>query len=107
MPSNYDIADHSTLRSDWGAKPQQYRMVTNSTVIRLERATHRGCEPFAGTFELVAPSNDPRQFQGKLSVEVYCAWHGRKPLTCFPHIHILGKYEVLDGYTGEVVDNIA
>ena len=107
MPAQYPIADHTTPRTDSGAVPKCSRKVVNVSVIKVERATHRGSEPFSGTFELVAPSKDPRQFQGKLSAEVYCAWHGTKPFTCYPHLHILGKYKLIHGYTGEVVDNLA
>lgn len=75
--------------------------------IEVEAATYRGCEPFAGIFELVAPEKDPRTFQNKLCAEVYCAWHGVKPFTSYPHIHLLGKYKILRGYTGKVIDNLA
>jgi len=107
MPSKYPTADHGTPRTDWGAAPKSYRSVKNAHVIEVEAATHRGCEPFSGIFELVAPTKEPRMRAGKLSAEVYCAWHGTKPFTCFPHLHVVGKYEVRNGYTGMVVDNIA
>lgn len=107
MPSNYPIADHSTPQSDWGAKPKRYRAVKNAFVIEVTAATHRGCEQFSGFFELVAPQKEPRQFRGKLSAEVYCAWRGTKPLTCFPHIHLLGSFKLHPNFSGEVVDNLA
>ena len=107
MPAQYPTWTDATLRSDWGAKPKRYRNVRGAIVIEVEGATHRGCEPFSGVLELVAPAKDPRQFQGKLSAEVYCAWHGVKPVTCYPHIHIVGKYKGHRGYTGKVIDNLA
>jgi hypothetical protein len=82
-------------------------MVKNSTVLYVEKATYRGCEPFSGYFELVFPATEPRQYQNKLCAEVYCAWHNKKPLTCFPHIQILGNYKIIQNYSGEVVDNLA
>ena len=107
MPPKYPIADHSTPRLDWGAAPSRYRVVTNAQVIEVDLATHRGSEPFAGVFELVAPNRDPRPRAGKLSAEVYCAWHGTKPFTCHPHIHILGKFTIHSKYSGKVVDNLS
>ena len=107
MPPKYPVADHSTPRIDSGAAPSRFRKVQNAQVIEVDSATHRGSKPFAGVFELVAPGRDPRPRAGKLSVEVYCAWHGVKPLTCHPNIHILGKYKLHAKYTGKVVDNIS
>jgi len=107
MPATYPNWTDATPRSDSGAKPSRHRAVKNADVIEVESATHRGSEPFAGFFELVSPAKDPRIFQGKLSVEVYCAWHGVKPFTCYPHLHILGKYKVHHGYTGKVIDNLS
>ena len=107
MPAKYPTADHTTPRTDSGAAPKRFRTVKNVSVIEIESATHRGSEAFSGTFELVAPAKDPRQFQGKLCAEVYCAWHGTKPFTSYPHIHILGKYKVHHKFTGKVVDNLA
>ena len=107
MPATYPTWTHATLRSDWGASPKRYRTVKNANVIEVEAATHRGCAPFSGLLELAVPLKDTRMYQGKLSAEVYCAWHGTKPLTCYPHIHIMEKYKSHLGYSGKVIDNLA
>lgn len=106
MPAKYPIADHSTPKSDFGASPKRFREVSGVSVIQVDSATHRKSQSFSGVFELVAPSKDPRQFQGKLCAEVYCAWHSTKPFTSYPHIHILGNYKVIHDYSGRVVDNL-
>lgn len=107
MLALYPTADHTIPRSDSGASPQRFRSVQGASVIQVDAATHRGSKSFSGVFELAAPANDPRQFQKKLCAEVICAWHGTKPFTSYPHIHILGEYKVMHDYNGEVVDNLA
>lgn len=107
MLKKYPLSDHSTPHVDRNAKPCKYRSVINASVIIVEGASYRGAGPFSGTFELVFPEKDPRLFQKKLCAEVVCAWHGKKPLTSYPHIQLLSGWEAVHGYSGEVVDNIA
>ena len=107
MLRSYPLSDYSTPQSDKNAKPCKFRKIVGEVVIRVESAAFRGAGPFSGVFELVYPGKDPRSFQNKHCAEVVCAWHGTKPLTSYPHIQILSKYEIIEGCDGEVVDDIA
>jgi hypothetical protein len=44
--------------------------------------------------------------KGKLTVEVICLWHGKKPKTTWTHLTLGKKYELIPSHTGEVVANI-
>ena len=46
--------------------------------------------------------------QGKLKVSVICSWHGVTPPTCYPHLDVTnGQYELEEGYTGDVADDVS
>lgn len=99
-----------TPHTDPNAKVSQLRFVQNVRAIRVENASYRNA-PLTGVFELDDSKNvDPVKTQpaGKEKAKVVCAWHGVTPRTSYPKLDLsIAKYEVLNNYTGEVVDNIS
>jgi hypothetical protein len=64
---------------------------------------------FDGTFELEDQSDDPIKVtpKGKSYAKVICAWYGVTPDTEFPGLDLsYAKYELISGFSGEVVDDI-
>lgn len=108
MPATYPSWTPGTPHTDAAAQVQRHRPVNNVDVIEVRGATYRNCQPVTGIFELVDSSRDPQTWRGSLRAEVYCAWHGVKPPTCFPNIKVnVGQFKIIRGYTGDVIDNLA
>lgn len=107
MPANYPIWNYSTPTTDFGAEAKRLRNVKNVTVIEVHEGTYRGCDSIKGFFELVSPDKDPRMLWGSMRAEVYCAWHGVKPLTVFPQVIVGKNYKIHCNFSGDVIDNIA
>jgi hypothetical protein len=104
MAASYPDWNNQIPHVDKNARPCGYRRVVGVRVIEVRGATFRGSQPLDGTFEIVRL---PAHRGGNLRVEVLCAWHGVKPPTCYPHLKLeAGKFQVIEDYTGEVVDNI-
>jgi hypothetical protein len=83
----------------------RHRRVKSVTVIHVVGGSYRNCQ-FDGTFELVAPKIDPRILGGQKRAEVYCAWHGVRPDTCFPKV-LVGTYTIESKFSGNVADNLS
>jgi hypothetical protein len=107
MPTTYPTWNDSTPNTDWGAAVKKTRTVKNVAAIEVQSATYRSCAPLSGVFELVNPDAKPRMLWGSLRAEVYCAWHGVKPPTCYPQLIVGTDYKIHPNYSGKVVDNLA
>lgn len=107
MPANYpDWDDSATPHTDSRAAVSRYRSVSGVRAIRVRGATYRDSQPIDGVFELVG--SQVQQVNGEDRYEVYCAWFGVKPPTTFPRISVRPEVaELLENYTGEVIDNIS
>jgi hypothetical protein len=79
--------------------------------VRITSGIYRNAT-VSGVFELYEPDrNDPVEVlpSGKRQVKVMCAWRGVKPSRSCARIDVTsapGAVEVLDDFSGEVVDNI-
>lgn len=94
----------NTCRS---AKPVAYESVRNKTVIRVENAQYRNAT-FSGLFALAEQGTPKLGTSGKARVEVYVRWFGHRLKTRGPKILVdLATAEVINGYSGKVVSNIA
>ncbi len=99
-----------TPHTDSDARISQLRFAQNVRAIRVENASYRSAF-LTGVFELDDNKNtDPVKMQpaGKEKARVVFSWHGVTPRTSYPKLDLsLAKYEVLNNYTGEVVDNVS
>lgn len=107
MPASYpDWVRGVAPRTCETARPSATRYVADTTVIRVTGATYRDCEPIDGVFEVV--DHRERWLKGKCRYEVYCAWFGVKPFTVFPRLVVNPQAcELIESYTGEVIDDIS
>ncbi len=106
MPANYSDWTPSTPNTHPAAVASLTRAVVNVRAIRVSGATYRDSQPMDGVFELVGEV--PQEVNSEERYEVYCAWFGVKPPTCYPRILVRsGAYEILNDFTGEVIDNIS
>ena len=101
-----------TPRTDPTAQVCRYRAVVDVRVMRITNGHYRRAT-VNGTFELYKPErNDPVELTdgGKMQVQVICAWHGGRPNKNSGVRVDLGDpachFEVLDNFSGKVVDNI-
>ena len=81
------------------------RKVKGKLAIEVTKAQIRNAV-ISGMFELANTEMPFRLKKGELTVEVICLWHGKKPKTTWTHLTLGKKYELVAGYTGEVVANI-
>ena len=89
------------------AKPVAFESVRNKTVISVEGAHYRDAT-FTGVFVLAEQSVLNLGKRGKARVEVYVRWFGHRLKTRGPKILVdLSTAEVINGYSGKVVSNIA
>ncbi len=100
--TNWDGIRHT----DKKAVPMSHNNVRNAYVVWVEEATIRGAVIKNQHLEVAERSTIGALFQGKPSVEVFCTWYGRKPLTSWMHIKLRGKIEVKKSYTGPVLRDI-
>jgi len=108
MPAIYPVWSMGTPHIDSFATIRRIRPVSNVSVIEVEWAIYRGCLPIKGFFELVNPLRNPRTWRHSLRAEVYCAWYGVKPPTCFPNIELKqNQYSIIHNWTGDVIDNLS
>jgi hypothetical protein len=102
-----------TPDTDPGARVCRFRRVVGVRAVRITNGKFRSA-PASGVFELFEPERtDPVEVlpSGKRQVKVVCGWHGGKPNSGGSGARInlsdsLSRVEVLEAYTGEVVDNI-
>jgi hypothetical protein len=80
--TNWDGIRHT----DKKAVPMSHDNVRNAYVVWVEEATIRGAVIKNQHLEVAERSTIGALFQGKPSVEVFCTWYGRKPLTSWMHI---------------------
>lgn len=100
---NEDDCPHTCVT----AKPVSYESVRNKTVIKVEGARYRRAT-FSGLFVLAEPETIKLVKSGKERVEVFVRWFGHRLKTRGPKILVdLSKAEVIKGYSGKVVSNIA
>ena len=89
------------------AKPVAHESVRNKTVIKVEGARYRRAT-FSGVFVLAEPETIKLAKSGKERVEVFVRWFGHRLKTRGPKILVdLSKAEVINGYSGKVVSNLA
>ena len=102
-----------THNSDWTgirstsklAKPVSYRSVENRLVVKVEQSFFRGSH-FKNCFFEVSDKKEPIDtYAGKQRIQVKVLWFGRKPKTTWAHITLVGNYELIYGYTGDVVND--
>lgn len=99
--------------TDTTARVCRYRYVSLIRAVRISGGTYRKA-PVDGVFELFEPSRkNPIEVQpaGKRKVRVICASRGCKPNGGGRGVHVdvsnsASTIEVLEHYSGEVVDNI-
>jgi hypothetical protein len=92
---------------------RRFRWVTGVRAIRITNGSFRRA-PVSGVFELYEPERaEPVEVlpSGKRQVKVVCGWHGGKPNSGGSGARInlsdpSSRIEVLEAYSGEVVDNI-
>lgn len=94
-------------RTDLNASIVCKKMVSGAAVIKLSKASIRNAEILDCCFELAAPGSAPRVQWGANRVEVKCLWYRRKPRTSWMHIIVLGEYQIIENFNGEVVWNIS
>ena len=107
----YPLFNEKTPHTCSNANVDEYRDVHNARVIMVSNASYRKAT-FDGIFELMNKqfNVDPiiEQPSGKIKVEVLCSWYGGKAPNTYPKIDLsnAGGYEIIDNYSGQVVDNI-
>jgi len=108
MPPPYPNWNHGiTPNTNSRATASSWRYVKNATVIKVSDSTYRNCNFISDTFELANPNSQPQNSHGALRIEALCSWFGVKPPTTHPNIIVIpGKFQIVQGYTGAVVDNI-
>jgi hypothetical protein len=88
------------------AKPISYRQVMNVRAVHIHEGYLRGAT-FNNCYFEVADCIDPFDtYAGKSRIEVKVLWFDRKPATTWTHITLIGNFELLDDYSGSVVENI-
>lgn len=107
MPAHYPNWKDNTPHTNANAIPSRTRTVSGVTVIEVKNASYRGASNISGFFELVDRLAAPRNYKGKLCIEVYCAWHGVKPPTRYPMIAVGNSFLIHRNYSGEVIDNLS
>lgn len=101
------ITDWKGVPSEDGlAEPTARRSVSNATVIHVSRASIRASVVEDVYFELAPVKKPYGSYAGKPRAEVKCLWYGRKPLTTWMHITLLGPHTEHRDFTGEVVWDI-
>jgi hypothetical protein len=93
--------------TDIHAKPAKFDKVAGNSVVKCKKITIRNAIIEDAIFELATPITDVKTYSDKLRIEVKCYWYGKKPPTCWMNITLLGKYEILQKFDGEVIRNIA
>ena len=83
----------------------EIRKVKGKLAIEVTKAYIREAM-VSGVFEIADTQMPFRIKKGKLTVEVICLWHGKKPKTTWTHLTLGKKYELIPSHTGEVVANI-
>ncbi len=102
-----------TYNHDWSnvpdtskvAKPISFRTVENKLVVKVEESFFRGSHFKSCYFEVADKKEPIDTYMGKQRIEVKVLWFGRKPRTSWAHITLVGNYELIYGYTGEVVND--
>ncbi len=109
----YPAWQAGTPPTDPSARVCRFRRVTDVRAVRIENGSFRGA-PVSGVFELFETERaQPVEVQpaGKRLVKVVCAWHGGQPNSGGSGARINLSHpdavaEVLERYSGLVVDNI-
>lgn len=83
----------------------EIRKVRGKLAIGVTKAHIREAK-VSGVFEIANTDMPFRIKKGKLTVEVICLWHGKKPKTTWTHLTLGKQYELILSHTGEVVANI-
>ena len=107
MTGEYNTDWSSVPDTNPNAKPTAHRQVKHVLAVLVHEGFLRGSK-FNDCYFEVADSKEPFDtFAGKTRVEVQVLWFGRKPATTWAHVTLIGKYELLRNYSGEVVANIS
>jgi len=81
------------------------RKALDTLAIRVESAGLR----MATVSDVFEVADIPQPFSlvnGELKVEVKCLWYDRKPPTSWAHLTLIGNWELIRNFSGEVADNI-
>jgi len=106
MTSEYNTDWSGVPSTHPSAKPETFRQVNNVLAVFIHEGYLRG-STFRDCYFEVADSQEPFDtFAGKTRVEVQVLWFDRKPATTWAHLTLIGKWELLRNYSGEVVANI-
>ncbi len=103
-----DITDEWNTRYNTNAFAiaTEFRKVKNVTAIVITKGFYRGSE-ISGIFEVAKPEDPVKGKRGKLKVEVLCGWFGMKPRTTWIHVKLAGKWQLIEGYSGDTVLNLS
>lgn len=83
-----------------------HRAVRNARVVEVTNGSIRSAK-ISGVFQLANHADDPvKTRSGKRQVEVQCLWYGRKPLSTWMHLTLLGECTISENYSGAVVADI-
>ena len=83
-----------------------HRKIVDTLAIRIISGSIRDAVVCDEVFEI---ADNPQPFgihDGVLRAEVKCFWYARKPPSSWMHIKLLGDWELIHNYSGEVADNI-
>ena len=94
-----------TANTNAKAAINEIRKVKGKLAIEVTKAHIRDAK-VSRVFEVAEVETPFRIKKGKLTVEVICLWHGKKPKTTWTHLILGKKYALIPSHTGEVVANI-
>ena len=87
------------------AKVVQHRKVLDTLVVQVKKAELR----LATLNDVFEVADIPKPFSvddGVLTVQVKCLWDDRKPKKTWAHLKLLGDWELVRNFSGQVADNI-
>lgn len=106
METELNIDWTGIRHTDRAAVPTLHRQVRNVLAIEVERATIRNAT-VSGVFEL-SHAREPFSIRkGVQCAEVQCLWYARGLRKGWMHLKLVGKWTLVQKYTGPVVANIS
>ena len=92
--------------NDTKATVISHRKIVDTLAIRIISGSIRDAVVCDEVFEI---ADNPQPFgihNDVLRAEVKCFWYARRPPSSWMHIKLLGDWELIHNYSGEVADNI-
>lgn len=90
--------------TDAAAIPKCVRAVSNVPAIKIQKGAIRNAQFENCIFELVSENDTPKMRWGMKRILVKCLWFGKKPPTTWMHVGIIGEFDIIQNYTGDVVE---